>query len=150
MPCHKSWNADSGTARSSTSSVVAIANTLSLNASVRPVSHLPLTASLLVRRRPARSYASIDRLLCRGPTHGQPGRGPSTSDQASGKDRPHRGTRSLLDRATSIADVWLLLGLRAGAGAGAQPRSRDCLLEGDAGAGVHHRRPPLVDGRDDL
>ena len=31
-------------------------------------------------------------------THGQPGRGPSISDQARGKDRPHRGTRALLHR----------------------------------------------------
>src|ERR1700758_457252 len=52
--------------------------------------------------------------------------------------------------ATSIADAWLLLGLRAGAGAGARRRSRECLLEGEAGAGVHHRRAPRVDGRDDL
>src|SRR6516164_3506488 len=105
MPCHKWWNSDSGTARSSTSSVVAIANTPSLNASVRPVSHLLLTASLLVRRRPARSYASIDRRLCRLPTHGQPGRGPSISDQAPGKDRPHRGTRSLLDRSKRESEL---------------------------------------------
>ena len=52
--------------------------------------------------------------------------------------------------ATSIADVWLLLGLRAGAGAGARLRSRECLLEGEAGARVHHRRAPCVDGGDDL
>jgi hypothetical protein len=40
--------------------------------------------------------------------------------------------------------------LRAGAGAGARLRSRECLLEGEAGAGVRHWRAPGVDGRDDL
>jgi len=35
-------------------------------------------------------------------------------------------------------------------GAGARPRSRDCLLEGEAGAGVHHRCAPRVNGGDDL
>src|SRR5438067_2325537 len=35
-------------------------------------------------------------------------------------------------------------------GAGAQVRSRECLLEGAAGAGVHHWCASCVDGRDDL
>ena len=57
----------------------------------------------------------------------------------------------LLGWASSIAEVWLLLGRRAAAGgAGPQLRSRGCLLQGEAGAGVHHWRPPGVDGRDDL
>ena len=62
-----------------------------------------------------------------------------------------RHAASSLLRATSVAVLWLLLGLRAGGrGAGARLRSRDCLLEGEAGAGVRHRRAPGVDGRDDL
>src|SRR3954469_13931828 len=39
MPCNRSFIADSGTCRSSTSSVTAIANTPSLNASVRLPAH---------------------------------------------------------------------------------------------------------------
>ena len=58
---------------------------------------------------------------------------------------------ALLDWASSVAEVWLLLGLRAGAGVRERRvRSRGCLLEGEAGAGVHHRRAPCVDGGDDL
>ena len=61
------------------------------------------------------------------------------------------GLRRLLLWASSIGEVWLLLGLRAGAGVRERGvRSRECLLEGEAGAGVHHRRAPGVDGRDDL
>jgi hypothetical protein len=60
----------------------------------------------------------------------------------SSDPRPPR----LLRWARSVAGVWLLLGLRAGAGAGAHLRSRECLLEGEPSAGVHHWRAPRVDG----
>ena len=47
--------------------------------------------------------------------------------------------------------MWVLLGFRAGAGVGERVlRSRGWLLKGEAGAGVHHWRPPGVDGKDDL
>src|SRR3712207_8771861 len=45
MPAHRSSNSDSGILMSSTSSVIAMANTPSLNASVRPVSHRSDTPS---------------------------------------------------------------------------------------------------------
>lgn len=58
---------------------------------------------------------------------------------------------SLSLRARRIAGVWLPLGWRAEAGvAGARLRSRECLLQREARAGVHHRCAPCVDGRDDL
>jgi hypothetical protein len=54
-------------------------------------------------------------------------------------------------RARRIAEAWLLLGWIAAAGVRERGvRSRECLLQGEAGAGVHHRRAPGVDGRDDL
>src|SRR5271166_2304908 len=69
--------------------------------------------------------------------------------EARGAADAHRA-RTLL-RATCSAAASLLLGLRAAAeAAGARLRSRTCPLEGEAGAGVHHRRALGVDGRDDF